>query len=445
MATLQELLRQNQSISATPSGLGSTDPTRATGIFPSIANTISTGIDRVGDFFDPAVTRIGDILTSAGESLYSPGITPTGIDNFVPRDRTKPTQTSTGTSNTPGDVFYNSGNADPSLGGTGLNTSGSNLTAYQFRDLYTPQETAAEKAYRIAQEAENARLAGLATEETEDARRTRITADFQSEIDALNAVYARQRQEAIQAGLGNLGTQGAIQARRGLLGSSFGEAATKGAEAENQQMLNKVDEAKNLSMSAVYSKIRAEISQSKKDKAEAIKASKDAHLAYLKAIPEKQKATASNAIKAMISGGAKPTDEDITNIATQIGIDPAMFKSEYETAKSEQEAKAAKAKQESDKVASELATELSTRVKNNADINKPFAAGGYIYQYTRDGFKQVGEARSTSGESDSGLSANEVTQAVNKLIGTSEFKELDKKQKQDAIRMLGGSPSDFSY
>jgi|GEM_PF-4562917 len=324
--------------------------------------------------------------------------------------------------------------------GAGVNTSGQNLTAGQIAQQtpaniglgYIPGETADAKASREFEENRMKELDAEATPETEDQRRTRITNDFQGEIDALNAVYARQRQEAIQTGMGNLGSESAIQSRRGLLGSTFGEGSFKGVEGENQQMLNKVDEAKNLAMSAVYSKIRAEVSQSKKDKDAARKASSDAHLAYLKAVPEKKQAIATSTIQAIINAKATPTDKDFQDMAAQIGIDPVTFKNEYELALKTQSDTETKKKQDADKIKSELETEAVARLKDGIAVTEPIVKGDRLYQYDMKlkDWKDIGPA-TTKVEKFGDLTPADQSKGINYLIKSKATAEDIEKFKTD--------------
>lgn len=247
------------------------------------------------------------------------------------------------------------------------NTPGSTTPASLGLSNLIPGETEAEKAARLATETENARLRDDAAPETEDDRRARITASFQQEIDALNGVYALQKQEAVQRGLGNLGSDAAIQNRRGLIGSSFGEAQTKTVESENARELAKVDTAKAAALSAVYARINAEVTQSRKDKKAAQAASAAANIAYLNSIPARQQKTADTAIKNILSAKLDIGDKDIEEMATLIGIDPAKFKEAYFAAK----------KLETD--TAEAAT--SKALKEKADLTAPKGVGDYTFVF----------------------------------------------------------------
>lgn len=60
----------------------------------------------------------------------------------------------------------------------------------------------------------------------ETAIRKQKESEFQSQIDAINAVYADKLRQERTTGQGRLGSGRAIQARSGLIGSDFGTAQT---------------------------------------------------------------------------------------------------------------------------------------------------------------------------------------------------------------------------
>jgi ribosomal protein S16 len=173
--------------------------------------------------------------------------------------------------------------------------------------------------------------------ETDAEARDRITALFQREIDALNAAYAQQKIEATKAGLANLGTNRASQARFGLLGSTFGEAETKGIEEETTKKKEAIDVANQAALAPVYNQITQAVMESQKAKQTARVSSLEDYLAQLKSAKETKATIAANAIRNIIVNGAKPSDSDLDKMAKQIGVDPAVFKGDYRTAVKKQE------------------------------------------------------------------------------------------------------------
>lgn len=200
---------------------------------------------------------------------------------------------------------------------------------------------------------------------------------FQAQIDALNKVYAEQKAASVVAGRGRLGSQNAIQARRGLLGSDFGEAATVGQEQANTAELNAIDAELNAKVEAVRGKISEAALEMAKNRREAATKTADVKLDEIKY----RKETANSKIKSQVaaafaSGLNKDTmmsqvDSWVTEFAKSgISVDKNdIINLINEGQKDLTSAAAAKAK-----------ATLETQ-KTVADITKPYESGGYIYQF----------------------------------------------------------------
>jgi hypothetical protein len=262
----------------------------------------------------------------------------------------------------------------------------------------------------------------LAKPETDEQLRARLTALFQQEIDAFNGVYAQKKQEALTAGMGALGTNRAQQARFGLLGSSFGTAETQGVEKQNLQNVDAVETARQDAISPIYTKISDEMLKAKKEKQTAQIESVEAYIANLKSQKEKKTTIATNAVKALIASKATPTDKDFTDMAKQIGVDPALFKQEYLAAKQEEDvviAKATKAEAKAEAEAEKLALE---NYKLGKDISTPVSVGGYIWEYndTSGAMEKIERAQSVAGTGnnteDGDLTPSQKADALNWLL-----------------------------
>lgn len=90
---------------------------------------------------------------------------------------------------------------------------------YGASDLYGTSDDELNDAY-------DARAKAYAYPSSESLRESAIQR-FQQEIDAVNEIYRQKKAEAKEAGLGRIGSAGAIQARRGLLESDFAGAQDK--------------------------------------------------------------------------------------------------------------------------------------------------------------------------------------------------------------------------
>lgn len=254
----------------------------------------------------------------------------------------------------------------------------------------------------------------LSAPETDEQARARLTDLFQKEIDALNTIYAQQKQQATQAGLANLGTNRASQARFGLLGSTFGEAETKNINQQTLDEQKKIDEQNAATIAPIYTKINQEVLAAQQAKKLARATSVEEYIKNLKETKTIKAGIASSAVRNLILNKANPTDKDFIDMATQIGIDPSTFKGEYMAAKRAEDEAIAKAT-----LAGEEAT-LKNKL-TESQINK------------------------NNRTEDSGLTGVELKNEINKQIATPEFKALTDEEKQDYIRSMGGTPYDFGF
>lgn len=390
----------------------------ATGIIPNIINAIPQTASNLYDstvvpYYNYYKTVTNPIATTANyiqKALYNPIQTdPTQDPYYSAGNGTTPINTPVVTNgtkdvtsnlyaNTTPQTLYTTGNVGTT--GAGVNTSGSNLTAGQVTPsgLGLVGETELEKQARLAAETESAYLNSLGADETDQARRNRITDEFQSEIDNLDRIYSISRQEAAKAATANLGTDTAIQARRGLIGSSFGEARTSGVEAENAANLEKINVAQGNARAAIESKIRAAITQDKSDKIAAKKLSTSAYKEYRDSLVTKANDKSKEQIAYIVNSKYDATDDELTQWATALGVDANKFKSDYKVAKDSATASAEENKVKMEKAKAEVEKMIQETIKTGGDVMKVYESGGYNWQYNPSTGKvePIGEARSTS-------------------------------------------------
>lgn len=214
-----------------------------------------------------------------------------------------------------------------------------------FRGL-TPTETEADIFARGR--ANEAKLASEAVLD-EDAIRNKTTSQFQSEIDALNKVFAQKKEEARVAGLGRLGETGAIQARRGLLGSDFGAAQTQGTRDINLDIQKGIEAQRALKESAIFNDIRVKSDAAFKEEQAAKEAGGTAYLAFLRGEDVRKSNSVSTTVQNILSNDVEPSDQMYAQIAEQLGVSEEVLRAEYNnqltTAQSAQSAAASAAAQ----------------------------------------------------------------------------------------------------
>lgn len=219
----------------------------------------------------------------------------------------------------------------------------------------------------------------------EAANRAKVLAAFQAEIDALETAKAeaRSRLTSQYTEIGNrrLGQAGAIQARRGLLGSSFGEQATGEVTKANADELNAAvsesDSKFNAAIQSLKTQVRVEADKSYEEKRKAYSGTADQLVNYLNTKATSKQNSINNVIKQAIALGIDLTQDNASDVITQavqdIGVSKENILSAYKEAKKAKEAADIKAKQESDKATMDL-------LKSQADIAHTKAQTAKLYE-----------------------------------------------------------------
>ena len=220
------------------------------------------------------------------------------------------------------------------------------------------------------QQAEAARIAS-STPVDEGAIRTQTLANFQAEIDSQNQIYADKLRTAQVAGEGRLGSSGAIQARRGLLGSDFGAAQTDTVNAANNDVYAGINAEKGAALAMIQAKIRSavadEISAKTKAKSEGLDS-------YVKYLGEGQTRKQENAVKAaqlLLEQKHTMNDlhaEDLKSLLDGYGVTKDQVANEYNKLKNAKDTAEATAKDAASKA--QLAGDLTRAqiTKIDADI-----------------------------------------------------------------------------
>lgn len=268
---------------------------------------------------------------------------------------------------------------------------------------------------------------------------------FQKEIDALNEVYAVQRAEARQRGLGRLGSDTAIQARRGLIGSSFGEAQTGAVEGKNKEELRAVDAERNAKISNILGQMRKSQVDEIERRRKAATEGADSLVDYYKGKLDRTNSAAQSAIAAMVAVG-DVTDDELQQAADSLGVDINTLKSQYQTALKDKQTKDKKTELDTKKVQSELETEALNRAKTGQDMRKPYEVGGYIYEYDplSGVAKKTGKSRSVSEDSETtgNYDAKTIPQEVKADILTT-IQENPKATFQDLVGVFPEVKTDY--
>lgn len=161
-------------------------------------------------------------------------------------------------------------------------------------------------------------------------------AKFQAQIDATNNMYADELARAKQTGAGRLGTSTAISARRGLLGSDFGNAQYNATENANEDIYRSIENERQAKINAILSQAKSDATAEYRAKRDEFTKGLDARLAYYQSADQRKADNASKASKAIIAQGLDINTIDPTSLssfAKYYGLTPDDIKATYATEK----------------------------------------------------------------------------------------------------------------
>lgn len=317
------------------------------------------------------------------------------------------------------DIFGNPV-ANPNSTGTGTPTNPPVTTSSPANPLFDPSQYSAsnadEQATIDANAARTAAYSASATPTADDL--TAAQNQFQSEIDALNAVYANQKQAETLAGQGRVGQNTAIEARRGLLGSDFGTAQTDTVNTANSQAQAAIDDKHSQDLAGVYTKISDEAKTLAQNRIDAAQKGADAKIAEIKGRTDAVNTAVQSAVGAYLQAQngdiSKLSTQNIADWANALKTTPDVVltalksaKSSYDTAQQTTQKNAldvVKTQADIDKVNADIAT-------GARDANKPIEVGGYIYKLDNATNQWVNSGKSATSLTPSNQQVQNVQQA----------------------------------
>ena len=283
--------------------------------------------------------------------------------------------------------------------------SSSNPTSPTIGQIVGQYETPEETAYR-EQYGEQLKTESQATPDLEKIRRDTL-ARYQAEIDAINASYAQKKaQERIQ-GQGRLGSAGAIQARRGLLGSDFGAAQTEKVVGYNQDIQDTIEAERLAKISSIMSESSRFAQEEYDKKLEAKRLGAENYLKFIgESATRRQNNTAKMAAYLYQQGNYDIlTPAELKQIADNLGVSVETLKAVYADYAGQAQAAQAKAQAAQAKAQAEAEKEALDMDKTRAEISnlkgqseKDMIAKGFTYVATpaqRDALKKQGYSMTT--------------------------------------------------
>lgn len=200
---------------------------------------------------------------------------------------------------------------------------------------------------------------------TEDEYRAQALAAMQGEIDAQNKIYADKIADAKVEGQGRLGSEGAIQARRGLLGSDFGAASTDTVKKGNDAVVNSIQDELNAKLESIRSLGRSEGTAKYEAATKAKKEGLDSYITDLQNRATTNKSIIQKVAAKYLEQGIDPnTDSNyLEQVAKEAGVTSSAILSEF---KAQSDAK----KLADDKATQDLLKSNTDLAKTNAEIEK---------------------------------------------------------------------------
>lgn len=270
-----------------------------------------------------------------------------------------------------------------------------------------PTQNPVGKAYQLPsgnvnpdeQSAEQAYLAYLDKQTSpvnEDQIRSDTLKQFQAEIDATNELYAQKLRDAQVTGAGRIGSNTAVQARRGLLGSDFGAAETDTVNNGNTQVYNGINDEKNAAIQAILSKSNNAATTAIAAKNTAMEQGLDARLKYYQDADTRAKSNASDAATFIYNQGVGLSDltpDQIKTTAANYGITPDQLTAAYNSVKTSGDAAKVKAAKDaevsvgagSDVYALQPDGTLKKLASGSTSDTKVLGTGQILYSKNADG------------------------------------------------------------
>ena len=146
---------------------------------------------------------------------------------------------------------------------------------------------------------------------------------FQSEIDATNQIYDQMLNQARLEGTGRLGSQRAMSARGGLLGSDFAGAQKATVQDFNTGIERGIQAERAAAIGAIMGNVRSSVQQQLAEKRQARQQGAENYLNWLANSEQRRNQNASLIAQDLLLQGIDPTtlsEEELTSITGEAGV-----------------------------------------------------------------------------------------------------------------------------
>jgi hypothetical protein len=159
---------------------------------------------------------------------------------------------------------------------------------------------------------------------------------FQKEIDATNQIYDQMVSQARLEGQGRLGSQAAMGARAGLLGSDFQGAAEAGLQAETRGITSGLNAERSAKIAVIMGKGRQAAVDEIAAKNKANREGADAKIKFMQEKQDRKTRNLNMLAKSLVEQSIDPTtlsEEELAGIAASYGTTVEDINASYTSAK----------------------------------------------------------------------------------------------------------------
>ena len=219
----------------------------------------------------------------------------------------------------------------PTTSGTTSNTNSS--TSSTSNTLNVPSGTYQSQNYTDAQKSYEDLLNGIGMPNENQTYQDTL-AKYQAQIDATNQMYADTLARAKETGRGRLGSTTAVSARRGLLGSDFGNAQYNTQENANEDVYRSIENERLAKINAILSQAKSDATAEYKTKRDELLKGAESRLNWYASADQRKQDNTSKAAKAIISQGMDINSVDansLNQLAKYYGVSSEDIKAAYPT------------------------------------------------------------------------------------------------------------------
>ena len=194
---------------------------------------------------------------------------------------------------------------------------------------------------------------------------------FQSEIDATNQIYDQMLNQARLEGTGRLGSQRAMSARGGLLGSDFAGAQKATVQDFNTGIERGIQAERSAAIGAIMGNVRSSVQQQLAEKRQARQQGAENYLNWLANSEQRRNQNTALIAQDLMNQGIDPTtlsEEELVAITSEAGVNRGDVMRQFTAMQQQQQAEMAQLEQQARETQLKEAKTQAEIAKIEADI-----------------------------------------------------------------------------